>query len=141
MAEVNKTVIYFGKTPQMQSDWGENDNSKVTFIKNKPTIPTVINIEGSVSDSVFTPDDEISASEYGEIANAFVNGAIVRLCFDVTEEGVDGFQGIVCIPVSNYGVRGAGTQHSLEGVLCTSNSAHTVIKWNEPETSDNNQGE
>lgn len=44
---------------QNQSDWDENDDTRASFIKNKPAIPsapTVTFIEGTVSEGIFTAD-------------------------------------------------------------------------------------
>lgn len=39
----NATTINFDSVGQVQSDWNENDNTDPSYIKNKPSIPTVNN--------------------------------------------------------------------------------------------------
>lgn len=48
-------------TPQVQSDWNEADNTKKSFINNKPTIPT--NTSDLNNDSKFVSEDDIEGEK------------------------------------------------------------------------------
>ena len=71
-----------------QSDWNEADSTSAAYIKNKPTVPTVTivegTVEGTVSDGVFT---ESEGQPSPEDAIALIQaGGLVYLSFSDSQE-------------------------------------------------------
>ena len=63
-----------------QSDWNEATTTSAAYIKNKPTVPTVVTVKGTVSDNAFTEDEgEIGALEALEVIKA---GGLVYLTYE-----------------------------------------------------------
>lgn len=68
-----------------QSDWNEDDDTKSSYIKNKPTIPIVTVVEGAVADNEFTPTEAAFADVLAAIAEAH---GIVYLKYEDNSEDV-----------------------------------------------------
>ena len=69
-----------GSSAQIQSDWNQSDDTKVDYIKNKPTIPAnllVIGQEDTDTYEYFIPDDNQPTFE--EAVNVFLNGGTVTI--------------------------------------------------------------
>lgn len=113
---------------QIQSDWNQSDNTKLDFIKNKPTIPTVNNatltlqVEGTTK-STFT-------------ANSSTNTTFNVTAADLGLSGAMHFKGVVegseLPPTTNYSegdvivLGGTGKEYVL-----ALNGASGAKKWNE----------
>ena len=70
-----------------QTNWNESDSTKASYLQNKPYIPSVVIIEGTVSDSAFTP----SGTNPKSVADAIVSllkGDIVYLKYTSDSEAV-----------------------------------------------------
>jgi len=113
---------------QIQSDWNQSDNTKLDFIKNKPTIPTVNNatltlqVEGTTK-STFT-------------ANSSTNTTFNVTAADLGLSGAMHFKGVVegseLPPTTNYSegdvivLGGTGKEYVL-----ALNGTGGAKKWNE----------
>lgn len=135
LASVAKTGSYndLSDTPeipaaQIQSDWNQSDNTKLDFIKNKPTIPTVNNatltlqVEGTTK-STFTANSSTNTTFNVTAADLGLSGA---MHFKGVVEGSD------LPPTTNYSegdvivLGGTGKEYVL-----ALNGTSGAKKWNE----------
>lgn len=69
-----------GSFTQEQADWNQSDNTKVDYIKNKPTIPPAITVDSSLSTTSENPvQNKVIAGAIGDIATALdaINGEVI----------------------------------------------------------------
>ena len=69
-----------GSFTQEQADWNQSDDTKVDYIKNKPTIPPAITIDSALSTTSENPvQNKVIAGAIGDIATALdaINGEVI----------------------------------------------------------------
>lgn len=74
-----------GSFEQVQSDWAQSDDTQVDYIKNKPTIPGVLFVQGDLTgeNESFAPSS--GQPSYGEAKAAFKSGESVILVNNISD--------------------------------------------------------